>query len=120
MIKEALSVLAIALTFYGFYPYIRSIRLGEFKPHVFSWIIWATTTLIVFFAQLEGGGGVGAWPTGVSAVITCYVAYLAYKNLGDIKNYSTRLGVFYNSHVILTILVYHIRSVMGRYYLNNS
>lgn len=85
MTKEALSILAIALTFYGFYPYIRSIRLSEFKPHMFSWIIWATTTFIVFFAQIEGGGGAGAWPTGVSAIITCYVAYLAYKNIGDIK-----------------------------------
>lgn len=83
--KEALSYIAIALTFYGFYPYIRDILKNKFKPHVFSWVIWATTTLIVFFAQLEGGGGVGAWPTGVSAIITCYVAYLAYKNIGDIK-----------------------------------
>lgn len=83
--KEALSYIAIALTFYGFYPYIRDILKNKFKPHVFSWVIWTTTTLIVFFAQLEGGGGVGAWPTGVSAIITCYVAYLAYKNIGDIK-----------------------------------
>lgn len=52
---------------------------------MFSWVIWAITTFIVFFAQLEGGGGAGAWPTGVSAIITCYVAYLAYKTLGDIK-----------------------------------
>jgi len=83
--KDILSAVAIFLTFYGFYPYIRSILKNEFKPHVFSWIIWATTTFIVFFAQLEGGGGVGAWPTGVSATITCYVAYLAYKKIGDIK-----------------------------------
>lgn len=82
--KEVLSALAIFLTFYGFYPYIRDILKNKFKPHVFSWVIWATTTFIVFFAQLEGGGGAGAWPTGVSAIITCYVAYLAYKNIGDI------------------------------------
>lgn len=84
-VNEILSYIAIALTFYSFYPYIRSILQNEFKPHVFSWVIWATTTFIVFFAQIEGGGGAGAWPTGVSALITCYVAYLAYKNIGDIK-----------------------------------
>ncbi|HIL93081.1 MAG TPA: hypothetical protein EYG50_10165 [Cycloclasticus sp.] len=83
--NQYLSAFAIALTFYGFYPYIRSILSNKVKPHVFSWVIWATTTFIVFFAQLEGGGGVGAWPTGVSAIITCYVAYLAYKGIGDIN-----------------------------------
>jgi len=85
MMKETLTFIAIALTFYGFYPYIRSILRNEFKPHVFSWVIWASTTWIVFFAQLEGGGGLGAWPTGVSALITCYVAFLAYKNKADIE-----------------------------------
>lgn len=84
-IKEILGAIAIVLTFYAFYPYIRSILKGEVKPHVFSWIIWGSTTVIVFFAQIEGGGGVGAWSTGVSGLITFYVAYLAYINKGDLK-----------------------------------
>ncbi|PHS72188.1 MAG: hypothetical protein COB22_05675 [Cycloclasticus sp.] len=78
LIKEILSSVAIALTFYAFFPYIRSILKGEVKPHVFSWVIWGTTTLIVFFAQLAGGAGVGAWPIGISSLITIYVAFLAY------------------------------------------
>ncbi|ORU93065.1 MAG: hypothetical protein A6F70_04585 [Cycloclasticus sp. symbiont of Bathymodiolus heckerae] len=83
-INQYLSAFAIGLTFYGFYPYIRSILNSTVKPHVFSWVIWGSTTLIVFFAQLKAGGGVGAWPIGVSAIITCYVAYLAYTKKGDI------------------------------------
>ncbi|ORU90105.1 MAG: hypothetical protein A6F71_03850 [Cycloclasticus sp. symbiont of Poecilosclerida sp. M] len=84
-IKEILSSIAIALTLYAFFPYIRSILKGEVKPHVFSWIIWGSTTLIVFFAQLAGGAGVGAWPIGVSGLITIYVALLAFIKRGDIK-----------------------------------
>lgn len=52
--KWVLSGLAIALTFVAFVPYIRSIFVGDTRPHVFSWVIWGITTGIVFFAQLEG------------------------------------------------------------------
>jgi hypothetical protein len=81
--KEIFSALAIVLTFVAFFPYIRSIRRDQIKPHVFSWIIWGSTTFIVFLAQLEDGGGVGAWPIGVSGVITIYVASLAYLKKAD-------------------------------------
>jgi len=82
--KELLSAVAIALTFFAFFPYIRSILKNEIKPHVFSWVIWGSTTFIVFLAQLEGGGGIGAWPIGISGIITLYVAFLAYAKKSDL------------------------------------
>ncbi len=51
---------------------------------MFSWVIWGSTTIIVFFAQYEDGGGAGSWPIGVSGVITFYVAFLAYIRKSDI------------------------------------
>lgn len=83
--KEILSTIAIALTFIAFFPYIRSIIFGEIKPHVFSWIIWGSTTFVVFLTQLEDDGGVGAWPIGVSGVITLFVATLSYFKRADIS-----------------------------------
>jgi hypothetical protein len=83
MHKEFLSTAAIVLTFALFWPYIRSIRRGEIKPHVFSWVIWALGTLIVFFAQLADDAGVGAWSIGISGVITAYIALLAYFKRSD-------------------------------------
>jgi len=83
MLKEFLSASAIAITFAAFYPYIRSIRRGEAKPHVFSWVIWGLTTVIVFLAQLAARGGIGAWPIGVSGFITCYIAVLAWRMRAD-------------------------------------
>lgn len=82
--KEILSAVAIGLTFAAFIPYIRSILNGSTRPHVFSWIIWGTTTFVVFLAQLEGKGGVGAWPIGVSGSITIFIAFLAYVKRADI------------------------------------
>ncbi len=82
-IKYLLSIVAIVLTFIAFWPYIRSIHQGKTKPHLFSWIIWGSTTFIVFLAQLSAKGGVGAWPIGISGLITLYVAYLAYIKQSD-------------------------------------
>lgn len=83
--KKILSATAIAITFYAFFPYIRAIIRGKIKPHVFSWIVWGLTTFVVFLAQLEGQGGVGAWPIGISGVITIFVAFLAYRRRTDIS-----------------------------------
>ncbi len=83
-IKEILSSVAIAITFIAFIPYIRSILQGKTKPHYFSWIIWASVTFIVFLAQLSDKGGAGAWPIGVSGIITLYVAILAYSKKSNI------------------------------------
>lgn len=83
MLKEIISAVAAGLTFYIFWPYIRSIRRGQTRPHVFSWVIWGLGTVIVFFAQLAGRGGIGAWPIGLSGLITLYVAWLAHRHRGD-------------------------------------
>lgn len=82
--KQILSAVAIAVTFIAFVPYIRAILKNSIKPHIFSWVIWALTTVVVFFAQLRGQGGIGAWPIGVSGCITAGIAVLAYIKRSDI------------------------------------
>lgn len=82
--REILSAVAIALTLVAFYPYVRGIAAGRVKPHVFSWVTWGATTLVVFLAQIEAHGGVGAWPIGVSGAITTGIAVLAYLKRADV------------------------------------
>jgi len=43
--KTLFSLLAIALTFIAFLPYIGSILKDEIKPHVFSWVIWGSASI---------------------------------------------------------------------------
>jgi hypothetical protein len=81
--KLICSIVAIALTITAYFPYIYNIVTQKIKPHTFSWIIWGSTTFIVFLAQLQAGGGLGAWPIGVSGVITILVAYLSYIHRSD-------------------------------------
>jgi hypothetical protein len=82
-LKIWLGMLAIALTLIAFIPYIQSTLHGKTRPHVFSWVIWGLTTFVVFLAQLQSGGGAGAWPIGISGVITIGVAWLAYLKRAD-------------------------------------
>lgn len=82
-IKLIFSGIAIALALIGFVPYIALIIRGKVKPHVFSWVIWGITTTVVFFAQLDADGGVGAWPIGLSGFVTILIAILAYLKRGD-------------------------------------
>ncbi len=81
--KEWISAIAIALTVIAFIPYIRSVLRKETRPHVISWLIWGGSTAVVFLAQLADGGGAGAWPVGVSAIMTLTIATLAYANHSD-------------------------------------
>ncbi|MBC8287545.1 MAG: hypothetical protein H8E42_08730 [Nitrospinae bacterium] len=81
--EQLFSAIAIGLTIIAYYPYIRSILQGKIRPHVFSWVIWGSSTCIVFLAQLADKGGAGAWVIGFSGIISIYVAFLAYIKKSD-------------------------------------
>lgn len=82
--KGILSAIAILLTIGALFLYIVSIVRGAIRPHVFSWVIWGLTTFVIFLAQLDDGGGYGAWPIGVSGTLTICIALLAYGKRTDI------------------------------------
>jgi hypothetical protein len=81
--KELFAAAAILLTVAMYVPYARSILEGRTKPHAFSWLIWSLGSFVVCSAQLAAHGGVGAWPTGASGVLTACIAILAYRKRAD-------------------------------------
>lgn len=108
LFKEGLSAIAIVLTFVAFVPYIRAILRNQIKPHVFSWAIWSITTLVVFFAQVEDGAGVGAWSTGVSGCVTVFIACLAYWKRADIS--ITKLDWLFLTAALVSLPVWYFTS----------
>lgn len=82
-LKAIFSAAALVLTFAAFIPYYREILRDAVKPHVFSWVIWAAGTVVVFAAQLSDGAGIGAWPIGVSGLMTAGVVLLALTRTAD-------------------------------------
>lgn len=78
MTKLLFSQIAIVLTLFAFVPYFFQIVRQQVRPHIISWLIWGVATTVIFIAQLGDGAGVGAWPVGVSALLTLAVASLAF------------------------------------------
>lgn len=78
------SAAAMLITLSAFLPYIRDVLANRVQAHVFSWVIWGITTLVVFFAQLTDNGGAGAWAIGLSATVTLFIALLAFLKRGDL------------------------------------
>lgn len=64
------------LTSYGIYLY--SIYKGKTKPHPFSWFIWGSLTVIIFFAQLSDNGGIGIIITALSGIISLGIAAFSF------------------------------------------
>lgn len=83
-VKTLFSGISIVITLVAYFPYVIAIARDQTRPHVFSWVVWSLVTFIVFFAQLEADGGVGAWPTLVAALLSSYIALLAFRHKADV------------------------------------
>lgn len=59
--------------------YFRSIFQGITRPHVFSWIIWATISSIGFAAQVSDNAGAGSWARGFGAATCFLIVLVAFK-----------------------------------------
>ncbi len=78
-LKILLGGAAVLLNIMAFGPYIYDIIKGKTKPHLYSWLIWALITGIVFVGQHAEGAGAGAWVTGVTTAINVVICLLALK-----------------------------------------
>ena len=76
-IKTILGIAAVVIGLIGYVPYYRDVLRGTTKPHPFTWIGLSLLLGITFFAQLQTGGGPGAWVNGVSAFGVFGIALLA-------------------------------------------
>lgn len=77
--KEIIALIAICLMVTGYVRYFRAMIAGHVKPHMFSWIIWASLAAIAFAAQISDNAGAGSWVLIVSVFGGTSVAAYAYK-----------------------------------------
>jgi hypothetical protein len=74
-VKMVLAVLACTISFFNLVYYLRTVFYGSTRPHVFSWLIWGTVTIIAAIVQFVEGAGTGAWLTFFVAIM-CYIRAL--------------------------------------------
>ena len=70
---------AIVFGLVGQVLYLKDILQGSIKPHPFSWLGWASLDVVIFSAQITGGGGPGSWVTGVAVLANTTIAVLSLK-----------------------------------------
>ena len=78
-IRIAISIVAVALSVFGYGIYIRDIIRRKIKPHAFTFLIWTTATSIISGLQIYGGGGVGSWITFSMSIICAGIFILSLK-----------------------------------------
>lgn len=75
IMKNIIGILAIALTFIAYIPYLRDLIKHKTQPHVFTWLVWATVALISFGLQIQASAGLGAFVT-LAASIVCLTVFI--------------------------------------------
>lgn len=70
--KMVLAVVACTISFFNLAYYLKTVFYGTTRPHVYTWLIWGTVTVIAAIVQWIEGAGAGAWLTFFVAVM-CYI-----------------------------------------------
>lgn len=81
-IKTILSLIAVILTFVGYFPYIRSIVKKQTKPHIYSWFTWSLDGFIIFGLQITHGAGPGSFVALAAGILALTVLILTILNKG--------------------------------------
>lgn len=76
--KEILGALSVVAGVVSYAVYLWGMYRGKLKPHVFTWTIWGVLLGTGFLVQYAEKAGPGSWNLGVSAVLTLFVAVVAY------------------------------------------
>lgn len=80
VMKSIISIVAIAISFIGFIPYIKDSLIGKTKPHIMSWFTWSLISYIAFGIQVSNGGGVGSFPNLATGIICTIIFGIGLKN----------------------------------------
>jgi hypothetical protein len=78
-IKIITSALASIVSLVAYIPYLVDMFRGKNKPHLYTWISIFLITITVGLTQLAGGGGVGAVPTLIGAVVNGIILFYCFR-----------------------------------------
>lgn len=74
-----IALIATILTIIGYVPYFRDIFAKKTKPHLFTWLIWATTQGTAAAALLYGGGKFGVMSLIIGTLLVSVIFVLSFK-----------------------------------------
>lgn len=77
--KLIVSLVAVALTAYGYLPYFRDIFRNKTKPHLYTWLVWTITQGTATAVIWNGGGNYAVFSLGVGTILVGLVFLFALK-----------------------------------------
>jgi len=80
------AIAAVLLATFRYGTYFYTIRIGETKPHAFTWLLWGMVTGVGTLAQFALNAGPSAWSLAFVSVTCLLIAFLAFF-IGE-KNYT--------------------------------
>jgi hypothetical protein len=78
-IKIVASVVAAGIALIAYLPYLVDMLRGKNKPHLYTWISIFLVTFVVTIIQFMGGGGAGAIPTALGAIINGVILFYCFR-----------------------------------------
>ena len=75
--QDSIGALAFLIRAVASGIYIVSILKGDTKPHLYTWLVFTLLTAIAFLAQIQDGGGMGIWTTGLAILVSIINSLLA-------------------------------------------
>lgn len=79
MSKEIFGYISVVFALLSMLPYMFTVHKGKTKPHLFSWVIWAIPTAVVFTGQVISGAGAGAWASGFTLLCNIFIVFQSFK-----------------------------------------
>jgi hypothetical protein len=83
-------LLAIALSAFGAYGYVRDTLRGETSPNRVTWSLWGIEGVLGFGVEVQQHVGLAAWMTLMLGLVPCVIVAASFKN----PNAVWKIGVF--------------------------
>jgi hypothetical protein len=106
MINQNFIWLALTITVFGNFAYIRDTLKGKTKPNRVTFFLWGTAPLIAYFSQKTGGGGIQSIYTlilGILAFVILASSFIDKRAYWAITKFDVACGIM--SLVALILLI---------------
>ena len=111
MLPEQFIFIAVCVSLFGDFLYIKSIIKGYAKPNLVSWLIWALAPFLGYFFAIKAGGGLSLLPiflAGFGPLLIIATALLTKNAFWKITTFDIFCGLFSVLALILYVFTHNL------------
>ena len=111
MLSEKIIYFAVFVNFIGHILYVRSIKNGNTKPNLVSWLFWTLAPFLGVYFQLKAGAGLSFLPifiAGLGSLLVLIFASLTKNGFWKITTFDIYCGIFSLLALIIYIFTHNL------------